>query len=160
MNQTPEKTQTGATWTAAQTGPLEKLGAYAFAHPLAAKDIEGKLFLKEALGLTGMEVSLNKLPARKFVPWFHKHRENEELYIFLKGRGEFMVDGEVVPVMEGTVIRVAPGGARTWRNNSEEDLYYVVIQAKAGTLPAGTISDGEMLPGRVRWRKAEAEPGS
>lgn len=154
MNQTPPEIKKGANYSAAQTGPLEKLGTYSFKHPLAAKDIEGKLFLKEALGMTGMEVSLNKLPARAFVPFFHKHRENEELYVFVKGRGEFMVDGEIIPVSEGTVIHVAPGGSRTWRNHSQEDLYYLVIQAKAGTMPAGTIEDGELLPDRVRWRKS------
>jgi len=85
------------------------------------------------------------------MPFYHRHREHEELYIFLKGRGQFMVDGSVVDVQEGSVIRVAPEGVRTWRNHSQEDLYYIVIQAKAGTLQSGTIEDGVVSPERVSW---------
>lgn len=156
MNQTPDETRGGKNYTAAQTGELAGLGRFTFPHPAFAKEVEGKLFLKEALGLTGMEVSLNRLPARTFVPFAHRHRLNEELYVFVKGRGEFMVDDEVVEVREGTVIRVAPDGARTWRNLSDEDLYYLVIQARAGTMPTGAIHDGERLEGRPRWRKPAA----
>lgn len=157
MNQTPTETVAGRNFTAAQAGSFEALNAFSFPHPAFSREIEGKLFLKEALGLTGMEVSLNKLPPRAFVPFLHKHRQNEELYVFVRGQGEMLVDGEVVPVREGTVVRVAPDGARAWRNVSEtEDLYYLVIQARSGTMPAGAISDGERLEGRPRFKKAAA----
>lgn len=149
MNVTRSKT-----WSALDAGDMQGWDRFAFPHPLLGRDVEGKLFLKEPLGLTGMEVSLNKLPARTMVPFFHRHKRNEELYVFLKGRGEFQIDGEVVPVREGTVIRVAPEAARTWRNHSTEDLYYIVVQAPAGGLEAGTASDGEYLEGRPRWRKS------
>jgi mannose-6-phosphate isomerase-like protein (cupin superfamily) len=152
-DRTLETARTGAHYAAAEAGPLADLGRYSSPHPLRPQGVEGKVFLKEALGLTGMEVSLNKLPARAFVPWYHKHRLNEELYVFIKGRGEFAVDDEIIPVMEGTVIRVAPEAKRAWRNDSDEDLYYLVIQARAGTMDAGAISDGEFVEGRVRWRK-------
>lgn len=46
---------------------------------------------------------------------------------FIKGSGRFQVDGDVIDVREGTVIRVAPEGTRAWRNNSSEDLYYIVL---------------------------------
>lgn len=52
------------------------------------------------------------------------------------------IDGEVVNIKEGTVVRVTPDGNRTWRNNSQEDLYYVVIQAKEGSLRQDTFEDG------------------
>lgn len=156
MNQTLKETRSGKNYTAAQTGEFERLGQFTLPHPALPREVEGKLFLKEALGLTGMEVSLNKLPARTFVPFAHKHRQNEELYVFVRGRGEFMVDGEIIPVREGTVIRVAPEGARAWRNSSDEDLYYLVIQARAGTMPVGSIHDGETLEGRPRWRKKQS----
>jgi len=47
-------------------------------------------------------------------------------------------------VKEGTVIRVAPEGVRTWRNDSSEDLYFIVIQAKAGSYSGKEISDGSV----------------
>ena len=111
----------------------------------------GKVFLKELLGLTGMEISFGVLPAHKSVPFLHKHRENEEVYLFLKGRGQMLIDGEVLDVEEGTAVRVSPDGARSWRNTSSEDLFYVVIQAKEGSLTAWTLSDGVDVPGKVEW---------
>lgn len=154
MNQMPKETQAGGNFSAAQTGSFEALNTFSFPHPAFTKEIEGKLFLKEALGLTGMEVSLNKLPPRAFVPFLHRHKENEELYVFVKGEGEMVVDGELIPVREGTCVRVGQAGARAWRNTSEtQPLYYLVIQAKAGTMPGGTIHDGEPLEGRPRFKK-------
>ena len=52
---------------------------------------------------------------------------------------------------EGTALRVAPDGARTWRNNSTEDLYYVVIQAKADTMKDGPIGDGMLVKEPINW---------
>jgi len=66
----------------------------------------------------------------------------EELYIFLKGKGKFCVDGDWFEVQEGSVIKVAPNGIRTWRSSSSEELLFIVIQAKAGTLEGGSIQDG------------------
>lgn len=62
-----------------------------------------------------------------------------------------MVDGELRDVREGSVIRVAPDGVRTWRNHSQEDLYYIVIQAMAASMSATAIEDGVMYQGMVMW---------
>lgn len=132
-------------------GSLTNLDQYLFNHPLVRRPLEGKVFLAEELGLTGMEVSLNKLPAGTGVPFLHRHQENEELYLFLKGRGQFQVDGEIIEIAEGTAIRVAPGGVRAWRNDSEEDLFYIVIQSKANTLSGKSIHDGLPVKGEPKW---------
>lgn len=92
-----------------------------------------------------------KLPAGHAVPFTHWHRQNEELYLFAKGTGQFQVDGTVIPVREGTAIRVSSEGARAWRNNSTEDLYYVVVQAPAESLERRTIDDGELVSDTVHW---------
>lgn len=142
----------GRNFSGAQVGALTGLDNYQFFHPRGkGRGFPGKLFLKEPLDMTGMEVSLNKLPAGQSVPFYHQHREHEELYIFLKGKGQFLVDDTVIDVQEGSVIRVAPDGVRTWRNHSQEDLYYIVIQAKAGSLHANQIEDGIVRPEKVSW---------
>ena len=143
----------GPNYSVADAGEWSQLGQHIFNHPLIGK-VPGKLFLKESLGLTAMEVSLGVIHAGNGTPFLHAHRQNEELYIFVKGRGQFIVDDDVFDVREGTVVRVASGGARAWRNNSGEDLYYIVIQAKAGTLANGTISDGLEVPGSPRWPRS------
>lgn len=142
----------GKNFSGAQVGALDALGNYQFFHPLGkGRGFPGKLFLKEPLAMTGMEVSMNKLPAGQSVPFYHQHREHEELYIFLRGKGQFMVDDTVIDVQEGTVIRVAPEGMRTWRNHSEEDLFYIVVQAREGSLAASQVEDGIVRPEKVSW---------
>jgi mannose-6-phosphate isomerase-like protein (cupin superfamily) len=145
----------GDNFTVAHIGKWANLDRYSFRHPKLPKPYPGKLFLKKELKLTGMEVSLNKLPPGTQMPFYHKHQENEELYLFIKGKGQFQIDGEVVDVHEGTAIRVAPEGVRTWRNNSSEDLYFVVVQAKAQSLSGEDISDGIGVEGRVEWSDPE-----
>ncbi len=141
----------GQNFTVAHIGQWTQLGNYTFKHPKLPGTYPGKLFLKNILKLTGMEVSLNKLPPGTQMPFHHKHQEHEELYLFIKGKGQFQIDGKVVDVGEGTAIRVAPDGVRIWRNNSSEDLYFVVIQAKAKSLSREDISDGMGVGNRVEW---------
>lgn len=138
-------TSSGKNYTAVHTGKFGGLLQYKLQHPAREKPVRGKLFLKDHLGLTGMQVSLNTLPAGIAVPFSHKHKKNEELYIFVKGRGQIQIDGDIIDVEEGTAVRVAPDGERTWRNNSEEDLHYVVIQAAENSLTQDTFDDG--IPG-------------
>ncbi|MBX9666301.1 MAG: hypothetical protein K2X93_01730 [Candidatus Obscuribacterales bacterium] len=56
----------------------------------------GKLFLKDHLGLTGMQVSLNLFPAGASMPFYHQ--QNEELYIFTRGEGQIQLDNETFDV--------------------------------------------------------------
>jgi len=144
----------GANFSVAHAGNWKDMFQHAFPHPLLGK-VPGKLFLKELLGLTALEVSLGALPPGRGTPFLHAHKQNEELYIFIKGRGEMLVDGQVVEVREGSVIRVAPEGARAWRNTSQEDLHYIVVQARAGTLENGTISDGREVAGAPDWQSSK-----
>lgn len=111
----------------------------------------GKFFLKDKLGLTSMEVSLNQLPAGASVPFYHTHRENEELYIFIGGRGQFQVDGQIIEVKEGTAVRVGPEGERTIRNNGTGDLYFIVVQARESSLRQWVMTDGVILDKSVNW---------
>lgn len=126
-------------------GYTARLGA------LPGIDVPGKLFLHPILGLTGMEVSVNCLRAGMALPFYHKHQRHEELYLFLKGSGQFQVDGEIIEIREGTILRVAPDGERTWRNNSEEDLFYLVIQAAEHSIGAAGTEDGLSVQRKVVW---------
>lgn len=127
-------------------GPLREWQRWSFTHPQIGKPAPGKLFLAKNLGLTGMEVSLNILGPGRAVPFFHRHHEHEEFYLVLSGRGEFKVDGELYPVQEGSAIRIAPEGVRSWRNTGEEPMIYIVVQATAGSLKQTGIEDGEVVP--------------
>lgn len=133
--------------TRLEAGPIQQWQRWEFAHPQLARPAKGKLFLNEALGLTGMEVSLNSLPAGATVPFFHRHREHEELYLILSGKGEFQVDGELYTVREGSALRIAREGVRSWRNVGDEPMTYIVVQATEGSLAQSGIGDGELVAG-------------
>lgn len=141
-------TTQGKNFSAAHTGPLETLLQRDF------MGFNGKYFIGQELGLTGCEVSLNRLPAGKGMPFVHSHKKNEELYIVLGGSGIFYVDGEEFPVSEGSLVRVAPEGERAWKAG-DEDLYFICIQAQAGSLTQATLEDGIRLPTITSWMKTK-----
>lgn len=150
------KPKSGPNFTAVDLGPLAQFDHYKYKHPALPRETDGKVFLNQLLGLTSSEISLNKLPPRTSMPFYHKHRLNEEIYIFLKGAGEFQFDNKVLPISEGTVVRVSQEGERCWRNTSEtEDLYYVVVQARPGTYEGNTVADGVGVQKRVSWVNKE-----
>jgi mannose-6-phosphate isomerase-like protein (cupin superfamily) len=143
--------KSGPNYTLAQLGETPSWRRYGVQHPAIPTPVMGKVFLKSLLNLTGMEISVNVLPAGASVPFLHSHRQNEEVYLFVRGKGQIQIDGDVLDVQEGTAVRIAPAGARCWRNTSQEDLAYVVIQAKEGSLTAWTRTDGVGVPGPVTW---------
>lgn len=144
-------TREGSNYSHLDLGKFSDLMQYRFEHSSAPMKVQGKKFLRDELALSGMEVSIQELSPGVAVPFYHRHRQHEELYMFLGGRGEFQVDGEIIPVREGTVIRVAPDGIRTWRNNFDEPLYYIVIQARANSMDVSDIADGLPVEKRVTW---------
>ena len=144
------ETVKGANFAAVDAGRWLDLGQHGFVHPRLG-NVRGKLFLKQPLGLTSMEASLGILPPGAGLPFLHRHREHEELYIFVGGKGQFQVDGKTFEVREGSVVRVAPEGARSWRNNSTEPLTYICIQAAMGTVKGDMTSDGMVVKESLVW---------
>lgn|GEM_PF-54459 len=144
----------GTNYSLACIGPAHQLARYSVRLPRIGQTVHGKLFLHELMGLTGMEISFGLLPAQSSFPFYHKHTQNEEVYLFLQGTGEFQVDGQVMPIHEGTAVRIAPDGVRCFRNTCDQPMFYVVIQAKAGSLEQWTGSDGIGVPGEVQWPPA------
>lgn len=112
----------------------------------------GKVFLSERLESTGAEVSLNRLEAGQGYSFLHKHETHEEIYIVVSGSGDFQVDGEQIPLREGTTLRVAPEGARSIRAAAHEPLCFLCIQAVDGTLKQRTVADGRLVEGPVVWK--------
>lgn len=106
-------------------------------------DFAGKVFVKDVLGETSCEISFGTLAPGEAVPFFHSHKENEENYIVLSGKGAFQVDDDVFAVGEGSVVRVATGCDRNIKNTAESgNLTYLCIQAREGSLGGYTMTDG------------------
>ena len=127
-----------------EIGSLENLVHHNF------HGVPGKRFIGKNLGLTGCEVSINRLPAGEGMPFIHAHRKNEELYVVLGGSGVFYVDEEEFPICEGSLIRVSPDGARGLTAGST-DLYFICIQAEENSLTQTTLEDGYRIDARASW---------
>lgn len=145
------RTLSGTNFAAVHTGPLSNLDDHKLGVPALNRKVRGKLFIKEYLAATAMQISMNKLPAGGSVPFYHKHKENEEAYIFVGGQGQMQVDGQIFDVEEGTIVRVATAGNRCLRNNSTSDLYYICVQAREGSLNIDTFEDGVRDEAQVNW---------
>lgn len=141
---------TGAHFSAVSTDSFSKLNEYVL--PVApGMEIQGKVFMGQALQATGAEISFQSFAPGKETGFLHTHQTHEELYIFVSGKGEFQVDGKVFPVAEGSVVRVAPEGKRSVRNNGTEPLVMICVQYKANAFTAQDATDGQILQEPVKW---------
>ena len=57
----------------------------------------------------------------------HSHAGQEEVYNFVKGKGQMKIDDEVFPVSEGDVILIEDGKFHQVINNSKENLYFICV---------------------------------
>ena len=145
-----EQTAAGRNYSAVTVGALDALHEHVLTFSPEIS-IPGKVFVGAALQATGAELSFQSFPAGAETGFLHTHKEHEELYIFVKGSGEFQVDGEVFAVGEGSVVRVAPAGRRSVRNTGSEPLVMLCIQYKAGSFTAADAADGDLLADPVKW---------
>jgi mannose-6-phosphate isomerase-like protein (cupin superfamily) len=133
-----------------EAGPLSGWNHFQFQAPNGTNIPKG--FLKNELGLTSMEVSLNWLPPGAGMPFTHQHRRNEELYVFLTGSGEFQIENDVYPIQPGTCVRCDRQVNRAWRCTGDEPLTFLCIQAPAdGYGPKSTVEDGRRGTVPVAW---------
>lgn len=137
-------------FTAADFGCLAGISDYTLQLAPEVK-IEGKVFGGQALGATGGEFSFQVFQPHTESGFLHTHKCHEELYFFLKGHGEYQVDGDIFPVKEGTVVRVAPAGSRSVRNNGDEPLIMLCVQYRGGTFTEADAADGVILSEPVKW---------
>ena len=59
---------------------------------------------------------------------YHRHGNNEEMYILLEGEGLMTTDGKEVVVRKGDMILNPAGGHHGLLNNSTENIDLLVIQ--------------------------------
>lgn len=140
----------GANFSAADFGKLADIKDYVLELGPEIK-IPGKVFGGQATGATGGEFSFQVFAPDQETGFLHTHKNHEELYFFLQGNGEFQVDGEVFPVSEGSVVRVAPEGRRSVRNNGTEPLVMLCVQYRGNTFTAEDATDGNILNEPVKW---------
>ena len=141
----------GKHFTCLHTGLKEEWSQYGVEPPEVPFPAKGKRFLRKELDSPGLELSLNVALPGQGMPFLHKHQENEEVFIVVSGRGQFLVDGECIDVQEGSVVRISPPAARAWRNNSDAPLYFLCVQYHADSVIQGGTLDGVRAEGKLAW---------
>jgi mannose-6-phosphate isomerase-like protein (cupin superfamily) len=63
----------------------------------------------------------------------HPHKDDEEYYYILSGRGVMILDGQRHSVKAGDITAVFPGGSHGLENTSDENLRAIVISVKAAS---------------------------
>lgn len=145
-----EKISEGINYTATTVGEMASLNEHTL---VIAPGIElpGKVFVGGSTGTTGAELSFQTFAPGAGSSFLHTHKSHEELYLFIKGSGEFQVDGVIFHIAEGSVVRVAPEGIRAVRNTGCEALVMICIQYKADSFDAADAQDGNILKEAVVW---------
>lgn len=102
---------------------------------------EGRTELHEALTLTGAEVSINSLPAGAGVPFVHSHKNNEEIYGIIAGKGTAIIDGDTVEITAGDWLKISPAAKRQFFAANDSSITYICIQVKENSLDGFTADD-------------------
>ncbi len=147
-----ETIKTGRNYAAVNVGKLDEIIGHEL--PMGPDvTIKGKVFVGQAVGATGSELSFQTLVPGQDSGFLHTHKTHEELYFILKGEGQYQVDGEVFPVGEGSVIRVSPEGKRALKNTGSENLTMLCIQYKANSFTEADspMTDGNILSDPLVW---------
>jgi quercetin dioxygenase-like cupin family protein len=92
-----------------------------------APDLEFRLASK-ALELEQCGLGYQRIPPGYRFPYGHTHKEQEEIYVVVRGSGRMKLDDEIVELKEWDVVRVPPG---TWRGyeGGPEGLQILVFGA-------------------------------
>ncbi|MCW3032478.1 MAG: hypothetical protein QOK19_947 [Solirubrobacteraceae bacterium] len=76
-----------------------------------APDLEFRL-ASRALELEHCGLGYQRIPPGYRFPYGHTHKEQEEIYVVVRGSGRMKLDDAIVELKEWDVVRVPPG---TWR---------------------------------------------
>jgi uncharacterized cupin superfamily protein len=109
--------------------------------------VEGWQFIWKDLELEALGVTLVRLNAHDGAKFTHSHERQEEVYYVLEGEPALQIDGEIVPLRRGDILRVSPGARRAVGNPSEREACLLMFGGMPHSTPPRTdrpsrIGDG------------------
>lgn len=87
------------------------------------------------LNLHAVALGLIKLPPDQGYTFTHSHAKQEEVYIVIDGQGQMLLDGELIEIGRGDIIRVAPTTKRALKANSDTPLLVICVGGVAEGYP-------------------------
>src|SRR4051812_47651248 len=76
-------------------------------------------FARGELNLEQMAMSHQRYGPGFRAPFAHKHQQQEELYIVVKGSGRIKIDDDIIEVKELDAVRVPPESVRAFEGGPE-----------------------------------------
>jgi len=104
-----------------------------------APDLEFRAATK-ALELEHSALSYQRVPPGERFPYGHTHRQQEEVYVVVRGGGRMKIDDDVIELVEWDAVRVPPG---TWRGYEAGPDGLEILVIGAPTLDMRDDVDGE-----------------
>ncbi|GAB4354782.1 MAG: hypothetical protein Kow0099_38880 [Candidatus Abyssubacteria bacterium] len=97
--------------------------------------------LKNDLGLKAIGVSLSRIEPGMGYPFFHAHKEQEEIFLCLKGTGTILLNDTEITMKPGDILRVGPDVPRALGNRTKEPCTFLLL----GGLPVEKFKNEESL---------------
>jgi len=94
--------------------------------------LEGWNAMNETLNLKGMGITVAAFAAGKGYEHPHYHAEQEEVYLLAHGRGQMAIDGQVIDLVEGDIVRVDPTAVRALRSHPTSPSVWIMVGATPG----------------------------
>lgn len=102
--------------TIAQRDDLEQIGSWSL--------------VRRTLGITSFGVNVVEIAPGATIPEHDElARDQEELFVVLRGTATLVVDGEDHPAPAGTYARLDPEHLRTVRNDGDEPAEVLIVSA-------------------------------
>ena len=105
-----------------------------------APDIEAR-FAREPLDASMFGLSYQRLAPNARFPYGHHHKQQEEVYVVVEGRGRMKLDDEVRDIEAWDAIRVGKDTVRSFEAGPD-GLAFLAFGA-----PKTESQDAEMIPG-------------
>ena len=103
-------------------------------------DLEAR-FAREQLGLSELGLSYQRLTPNYRMPFGHKQKRQEEVYVLLSGSARLKLDDEVVDLKQWDLIRVPKEVTRNFEAGPDG------VEILAIGAPNTGLQDAEQLPG-------------
>jgi mannose-6-phosphate isomerase-like protein (cupin superfamily) len=98
-------------------------------------------FARESLGLAEVGLSYQRLAPNYRMPFGHKQKEQEEVYVLLSGSARLKLDDDVVELKQWDLVRVPKEVTRNFEAGPEG------VEILAIGAPNTGLQDAEQLPG-------------
>jgi len=96
---------------------------------------------KDPLGCENMGVSYERLGSGWRMPFGHKHREQEEVYVLVTGSARMKIEDEVIELQPWSAVRVSADTMRSLEGGPEGAELIVIGAPRTGP------GDGDIVPG-------------